>query len=153
MTIHSRRIGKISICAGILVASAAFFLAGVFNPPQMIVAGAPGAASGSPVSAINIEPQITPNPAAVGETVTVGGTISIVGGPAQVKFTMTFPIEGGGSYEASFEEPLDENGLWGFTAPPFECDMEPGSYSFTLKAEAEGVSETETITFTINPGE
>lgn len=66
---------------------------------------------------------------------------------------MTFPIEGGGSYEASFEEPLDENGLWGFTAPPFECDMEPGSYSFTLKAEAEGVSETETITFTINPGE
>ncbi len=153
MTIHSSRIGKISICAGILVASAAFFLAGVFNPPQMIVAGAPGAASGSPVSAINIEPKITPNPVTVGEVVTAGGTISIVGGPAQVTFTITSPVAGGGSCEGSFEMPLDENGLWGFTAPPFRCDMPPGTYSFTLKAEAEGVSETKTITFTINPGE
>lgn len=152
MTIHSRRIGKISICAGILVASAGFFLAGVFNPPQMIVAGAPGGgASGSPVTAINIEPQITPNPVTAGQMVTVSGTVSIVGGPAQVTFTITFPMPGGGSVEGSFEVPLDENGLWGFTAPPMPASQKPGTYSATITAEAEGVSETETITFTIDP--
>ncbi|KPJ55912.1 MAG: hypothetical protein AMS16_03410 [Planctomycetes bacterium DG_58] len=152
MTIRSRRIGKISICAGILVASAAFFLAGVFNPPRMIVAGQPvNGAAGSPVTAINIEPHITPNPVTAGQMVTVGGTVSIVGGPAQVKFTITYPMPDGGSLEGSFEVPLDENGLWGFTAPPMPAGLRAGTYTATITAEAEGASETETITFTINP--
>lgn len=149
MTPTSRRIGKISICAGILVASAAFFLAGVFNPPRLIVAGTPGATRGSPVSAINIDPSITPNPAKVGDMVTIGGSLSIVGGPAQVKFTITYPTPEGGSYEGSFEMPLDENGLWGISLPPIPVGNSPGTFSATVKAESGEVSTTKTIAFTI----
>lgn len=147
----SRKVGKISICAGILIAAAAFFLAGIFNPPRMIVSGAPGTGSGNPVTSINISPSIEPNPATVGQMLTVGGSVSIVGGPAPVRFTFTVPTSSGGSYEGSLTTTFDENGLYGLQAPPFPAPGRPGTYSVTVRAEADGVSDTKTITLTILP--
>ena len=148
------RVGKMSLVVAILLTSATFCAVGLLAPRQpMMVAGIPGlgGASGTPVTSIDIQPSITPNPATVGEMVTVGGTVSIVGGPSQVKFTLTLPAGDGGSYEGSFETVLDENGVYGLQPPPFKMGGTPGTYSVTIKAEAGTVSDTETITLTVNP--
>lgn len=148
------RVGKMSLVVAILLTSATFCAVGLLAPRQpMIVAGTsgPGGASGTPVTAIDIQPSITPNPATVGEMVTVGATISIVGGPSQVTFTITWPTPEGGSYEGSFTTVLDENGVYGIQPPPLPFGGSPGTYSVTMRAEAGGVSDAETITFTVLP--
>jgi len=151
MTALSRKVGKISICAGILIAAAAFFLAGIFNPPRMVVSGAPAGGGGGSVSSISIDPTIDPNPVTVGQMLSVGGSVSVVGGPAPVTFTVTVPSGDGGTYEASFTTTFDENGLYGFQAPPFKAPDDPGTQSVTIQAEAGGVTESKTITLTIEP--
>lgn len=152
MTRAWKKFGKISVGLMILVGSAAFCIVGLLGPVRPgSVTGAPGDALGSPVTSIDVQPSITPNPATVGEMITVGGRVSIVGGPSQVKFTITIPAAGGGSYEGSFETVLDENGVYGLQAPPFKMEGDPWTYSVTIKAEAGTVSDTETITVTVNP--
>ena len=148
------KVGKMSLVVAILLTSVAFCVVGLLAPHQpMMVAGTsgPGGTTGTPVTAIDIQPSITPNPATVGELVTVGGTLSIVGGPSQVTFTITWPDPRGGSYEGSFTTVLDENGIYGIQTPPFQASRSPGTQSVTIHAEAGGVSDTETITFTVLP--
>jgi len=148
------RVGKMSLVVAILLTSATFCAVGLLAPRQpMMMAGTsgPGGASGTPVTSIDIQPSITPNPATVGQMITVGGTVSIVGGPSQVKFTITMPTGDGGSFEGSFETVLDENGVYGLQPPPFKMGGNPGTYSVTIKAEAGTVSDTKTISLTVNP--
>ena len=152
MTRAWQKFGKMSVGLTILVGSAAFCIVGLLGPVRpTTVTGASGGASGSPVTSIDIQPSITPNPVKVGEMITVGGRVSIVGGPSQVKVTITLPTGTGGSYEGSFETALDENGVYGLQAPPFKMGGSPGTYSVTIKAEAGTVSDTETISLTVNP--
>jgi hypothetical protein len=145
---------RLSVGLTILLGSAAFCIVGLLGPVRpATVTGASGGggASGSPVTSIDVQPAITPNPVKVGEMITVGGTVSIVGGPSQVKFTITMPTGDGGSYECSFETVLDENGVYGLLAPPFKMGGTPGTYAATIKAEAGTVSDTATISLTVNP--
>jgi hypothetical protein len=152
MTPASRKIGKVTVSVGILLASAGFFLAGLLNPYQTVgVAQVPGGTTGSPVTSIDLQSSVAPNPVTVGQMVTISGSLRIVGGPAEAKITLTVPAKGGGTYEGSFTTMLDENGLWGFTAPPFTVSTLPGSYTVTVKAEAGGFSDTESVTLTVNP--
>ena len=142
------KVAKLSVGLSILLGSAAFCVVGLLGPVRpATVTGA----SGTPVTSIDIQPSIEPNPVTVGQMITVGGRVSIVGGPSQVKFTITLPTGDGGSYEGSFETVLDENGVYGLQPPPFKMGGNPGTYSVTIKAEAGTVSDTETITLTVNP--
>jgi len=147
------KVAKLSVGLSILLGSAAFCIVGLLGPvrPTSVGASGGGGASGSPVTSIDIQPSITPNPVTVGEMITVGGTVSIVGGPSQVTFTITWPDPRGGSYEGSFTTVLDENGIYGIQTPPFQASRSPGTQSVTIHAEAGGVSDTETITFTVLP--
>jgi len=152
MTRAWQKFGKMSVALTILVGSAAFCIVGLLGPVRpMTVTGASGGVSGSPVTSIDIQPSITPNPVTVGQMISVGGTVSIVGGPSQVTVTLTLPTGDGGSYEGSFETVLDENGVYGLQAPPFKMGRSSGTYSVTIKAEAGTVSDTETISLTVNP--
>jgi hypothetical protein len=92
----------------------------------------------------------TPNPATVGQKVTVSASVAIVGGPSQATFTITVSVPGSESYTATFQTVLDENGLWGFALPPIEAEDE-GEVTITVAVEAGGAKDTETLTFTINP--
>ena len=154
MTRAWQKFGKISVGLTILVGSAAFCIVGLLGPVRpTTVTGASGGggASGTPVTSIDIQPSITPNPVTVGQMISVGWTVSIVGGPSQVTVTLTLPTGDGGSYAGSFETVLDENGVYGLQAPPFKVKGNPGTYSVTIKAEAGTVSDTETISLTVNP--
>lgn len=142
------KVAKLSVGLSILLGSAAFCVVGLLGPVRPTTVTA---ASGAPVTSIDIQASITPNPVTVGEMITVSGTVSIVGGPSQVKFTITVPTGDGGSYEGSFETVLDENGVYGLQPPPFEIGGDPGTYTVTIKAEAGPVSDTETVSLIVNP--
>ena len=147
------KVAKLSVGLSILLGSAAFCVVGLLGPvrPATVTGASGGGASGTPVTSIDIQPSIEPNPVTVGQMITVGGRVSIEGGPSQVTFTITLPTGDGGSYEGSFETVLDENGVYGLQPPPFKMGGNPGTYSVTIKAEAGTVSDTETISLTVNP--
>lgn len=148
----SRRIGKITLGFGVLLASATFCLVGLVGGRQhLTVAGTPKPASGAggPITSIDLKSSITPNPVKVGQDLKVSGSVTIVGGPMPVKFTLTVPKPGGGSYTGSMTVTVDENGFYGFELPPLPADLDPNTYSFTMKAEAGAVSDTETVTLIV----
>ena len=150
MTFQARSMGKMTLMAGMLVASVAFFVAGLLNARQSPLVAQTQGSSGSPVTAISLKSTITPNPVTAGQTMTISGSLSVVGGPTPAKITVTVPT-GGGSVSGSFSTMLDENGLWGFDAPPFKMPSKPGTYQVTIKAEAGTVSDTKDIAVTVNP--
>ena len=151
MSRKMRKLGRVSVQLGLLLASATFCIVG-------LVAGSrsPGLAGGIPMTAgpitdLDVSYEITPNPAHVGDMVTGSGMLTVVGGPGPVKITITVPTVDGGDIQGSFTTTVDENGTFGIQLPPVEAGGYPGTYTGTVKVESGSVSDTEVFTYTVLP--